>query len=444
MNAVANGITFALSENSSTALGAAGNAIGYAGTNTSSQGIANSIAAAVDEYDDQLQTGVNGYWVQSSNTGLATNTSSAPFISASPSSQVTISYAYNASAGTGALTETVTSLSNGSSYSMVTNNIDLAAALGGTAGGTASAYFGFTGGTGAVSDAQSISNFSLNTTSTNQALSAVNIANAISVNASSTAILQLAPTAGNSYGSVGPITINTGSTLTVSIGSAPAAGVLRGVLATPSVTFANSSSGTLDIKNNALDITTASQASIVQAEIASAYAGGAWNGSGITSSVAATDTSHLTAVGMLINNDGHGNTIYGVPTGTGPNLGLFDGASPSLNDILVKYTYYGDANLDGAVDGSDYALIDAGFLSGGALIGWQNGDFNYDGVVDGSDYTLIDNTFNTQGATLGVNPNALAASSAAQFGGSSAVPEPASFGVLLMGSSLLVRRRYRQ
>ena len=55
----------------------------------------------------------------------------------------------------------------------------------------------------------------------------------------------------------------------------------------------------------------------------------------------------------------------------------------------MKYTYYGDANLDGAVDGADYQQIDNGF--GGGLTGWSNGDFNYDGV----DLVLpADNTLN--------------------------------------------------
>ena len=64
--------------------------------------------------------------------------------------------------------------------------------------------------------------------------------------------------------------------------------------------------------------------------------------------------------------------------------------------MLVRYTYYGDANLDGKVDGGDYSRIDNGYLQ--QLTGWYNGDFNYDNAIDGSDYTLIDNAFNTQGA----------------------------------------------
>jgi hypothetical protein len=77
---------------------------------------------------------------------------------------------------------------------------------------------------------------------------------------------------------------------------------------------------------------------------------------------------------------------------------LFDGQSVTSTDVLVKYTYYGDANLDGKVDGSDYARIDNGYLT--HATGWNNGDFNYDGVINGSDYTLIDNAFNIQGAAI--------------------------------------------
>ncbi len=64
--------------------------------------------------------------------------------------------------------------------------------------------------------------------------------------------------------------------------------------------------------------------------------------------------------------------------------------------MLVKFTNFGDANLDGQLDASDYIQIDNGFANN--LTGWFNGDFNGDGAVNGSDYTLIDDAFNTQGA----------------------------------------------
>ncbi len=72
----------------------------------------------------------------------------------------------------------------------------------------------------------------------------------------------------------------------------------------------------------------------------------------------------------------------------------------SSNSILVKYTWFGDSNLDGAVDGSDYALIDTGLTSGGTNAGWVFGDLDYSGQVDASDYALIDTGFGAQNAVL--------------------------------------------
>jgi hypothetical protein len=112
------------------------------------------------------------------------------------------------------------------------------------------------------------------------------------------------------------------------------------------------------------------------------YSNGTWTGTGIISSTAATSTTHLTALGTVLNTAGI----------------AFDGVSALGTDVLVKYTYYGDANLGGSVVSSDYTRIDNGYLN--HLAGWGNGDFNYDGVINGSDYTLIDNAFNTQGASL--------------------------------------------
>jgi hypothetical protein len=117
----------------------------------------------------------------------------------------------------------------------------------------------------------------------------------------------------------------------------------------------------------------------------------------------------------------------------------FDGAVTADGDVLVKYTYYGDTNLDGQVDGTDYSRIDNGYIS--HLSGWYNGDFNYDGVIDGSDYTLIDNAYNTQGASLAAETAAATAQIAG--GSSSAVPEPATLGLLAIGAMGLLGRRRR-
>ena len=79
-------------------------------------------------------------------------------------------------------------------------------------------------------------------------------------------------------------------------------------------------------------------------------------------------------------------------------MSSFAGESVGSTDVLVKYTYYGDANLNGVVTGSDYALTDNGLNFG--LSGWSNGDYNYDGVTNGADYALLDNSFNFQGGPL--------------------------------------------
>jgi hypothetical protein len=91
----------------------------------------------------------------------------------------------------------------------------------------------------------------------------------------------------------------------------------------------------------------------------------------------------------------------------------FDNQSVTTSDVLVKYTYYGDANLDGKVDGSDYSRVDAGFISNGKLTGWANGDFNYDGKINGTDYSLIDATYASAAKALALvaKPQALTADS---------------------------------
>jgi len=76
----------------------------------------------------------------------------------------------------------------------------------------------------------------------------------------------------------------------------------------------------------------------------------------------------------------------------------FDGQSVGVNDVLVKYTWFGDADLDGRVTSNDYFQIDTGFLAN--RTGWINGDFDYNGIINSSDYFLIDGAFLAQGGTV--------------------------------------------
>src|SRR5204862_6620712 len=112
-----------------------------------------------------------------------------------------------------------------------------------------------------------------------------------------------------------------------------------------------------------------------------------------------------------------------------PNIvySTFSGQSVSLNDTLVKYTWFGDANLDGVIDSTDYNLIDSGFSHPGSS-GWINGDFDYSGSINSTDYFLIDAAFLSEGSTL--------------LAPAAPVPEP-SIGIVL-SAALVSRRRKRR
>ncbi len=193
--------------------------------------------------------------------------------------------------------------------------------------------------------------------------------------------------------------------------------------------------GKLDLGNNGLVLHNGNLATIT-ADIASGANQLGWNGStGITSSSAEFSPSHLTSLGIVLNVSGQGNAVYS---------STFDGTTGlnlTASDVLVRFTYVGDANLDGHVDGSDYSLIDNGMLQ--HRTGWQNGDFNYDGTIDGSDYTLIDNAFNTQGASFSsgiANPDVAITS---QIAAENSVPEPAGLGLIASIAALLTVRGKR-
>jgi len=202
----------------------------------------------------------------------------------------------------------------------------------------------------------------------------------------------------------------------------------RTVLVTGALTF--NTGGKVDLNGNDMVVQNTVAGTLFSQLQAGFNAGsGYWNGStGIESTTAASNTTYLTTLGYM---QSPGNT--------------FDGVSTSTADTLVKYTYYGDADLNGTVNGADYTQIDQGFGMG--LTGWSNGDFNYDGVVNGLDYALIDNTFNQLAANpMLTNPLAVVASSSnliASPAAVSAVPEPTTLGLLGVAAAGLLGRRRR-
>jgi hypothetical protein len=99
-----------------------------------------------------------------------------------------------------------------------------------------------------------------------------------------------------------------------------------------------------------------SPAAAIASLIATGFANGQWNGPGIISVAAATDSAHTTAVGS------------------------FDNGS----QISIATTWYGDANLDGTINTDDLSLIMLGQSQHGTR--WQDGDFLYHNQVNADDW----------------------------------------------------------
>ena len=99
------------------------------------------------------------------------------------------------------------------------------------------------------------------------------------------------------------------------------------------------------------------------------------------------------------------------------------------------YTYGGDANLDGKINVDDYGRIDFAVPLG--IAGWSNGDFNYDGKINVDDYGIID--FN-----VGIQGTPFPTGAGASLAGVTAVPEPASVGLFVLGAASVLGGRRRR
>ncbi len=121
---------------------------------------------------------------------------------------------------------------------------------------------------------------------------------------------------------------------------------------------------------------------------------------------------------------------------------------PSFGPVTeVKYTYYGDTNIDGVVDTTDFQNFLDGLVGGGNT--WAQGDFTYDDKVDlGNDFNLFLGGYLNSGAALGdlapiiVADNQLSGTQKAQL--LALVPEPASAGILVGAACIFAGKRRRR
>jgi len=132
----------------------------------------------------------------------------------------------------------------------------------------------------------------------------------------------------------------------------------------------------------------------------------------------------------------------------------FNGITIDTSSVVGKYTYFGDANLDGMVTGDDYLAVDAGLGTGTS---WLDGDFNLDNVVTGDDYLAVDANLGKGTATpltWAALKDEMAALHASMFGEpylekladveangfATAVPEPAAFSLVGLAAGAVAGR----
>ncbi|HRK29777.1 MAG TPA: hypothetical protein PLD59_01760 [Tepidisphaeraceae bacterium] len=174
----------------------------------------------------------------------------------------------------------------------------------------------------------------------------------------------------------------------------------------------NAWTGKLDINDNlvAVEYSSASPLATIANQILQGYAGGAWNGLGISSSVAA-----VTPAGFAIG--------FGEASGLG--ITTFGDEAIEGNAVLFRLTIPGDADLSGGVNLDDFTRLAAGFGNGST---WTEGDFNFDGAVNLDDFTAL-------AANFGQSVSAAPARS------NSPVPEPSAGLLFSMTAAGFLRRR---
>jgi autotransporter-associated beta strand protein len=102
----------------------------------------------------------------------------------------------------------------------------------------------------------------------------------------------------------------------------------------------------------------------------------------------------------------------------------------TTDQITIMPTLYGDADLNGKVDLTDFSILATNFDPNGTGKTWQQGDFDYNGKVDLSDFSILATNFGLSLPGLGGSPGVSLGNLPA--GDVNAVPEPSSIVTLAM------------
>ena len=177
--------------------------------------------------------------------------------------------------------------------------------------------------------------------------------------------------------------------------------------------------GTVDLTDNAMIVDkNLTSLDDVRALIVQGRAANTWTGSGLKSSTAAVNPARF-GLGMADNAVLNRTTFLGEPV--------------DADDILIRYTRTGDANLDAVVNLQDFNRLASNFGLGSAAY-WHQADFNYDGRVNLQDFNLLAANFGLSAAGPVVTPQDWA-----MLAGS--VPEPS---LALCGVAVLAAVRGRR
>jgi autotransporter-associated beta strand protein len=362
----------------------------------------------------------NDSWGATSNTTVTT--SSAP-----AAGSTTNSLRFNA-AGANTLTLSGTNVISTGGV-LVTPNVgsNLSEITGGTLGGRAGADL---------------------TVHQHNASAALTIGSAIVDNAGATGLTksgagQLTVTGANTY--TGPTTVNDGklllqtnlttsSSVLVTGGKLEVADGAGNNRVIKTASLSTSGSGRIDLRDNKI-IVAGGNIGALHGDVYSGLSGlvqsglnaGTWAGPGVATSMPDA-ASGLTTIGVA-----SGAQIRGLGA---TDTDVWGGQTITGASALAMYTYAGDLNLDGLINGDDYANID--FNSGTpGTFGYFNGDINYDGVINGDDYAAIDFGVNAQGAPFATSDGVAGVSLVA-------VPEPSLLVIGLVPVLMAGRRRRRQ